>query len=80
MILHYLLAVLLVLCVALWLVRRYRERHSVPLCPDCVRWHCNTCSIPERPEVTRCRHFMPFRVPQPLSSEEIESLDETETG
>lgn len=61
---------LVVLCAVWWGVRRWCAARQRPLCPECIRWHEDTCSVPERPEVTRCRLFVPYRPLGPLESTE----------
>lgn len=62
--------VLLVASVAVWLTREWRERHSQPLCPGCKRWHENTCSVPGRPDITRCNYFDPQETLGPIQVDE----------
>ena len=59
-----------VLCVILWLFRHWRAARATPLCPSCRRWHENTCSVPQRPEVTKCRLYTPDEPLGPLQPTE----------
>ncbi len=64
------LGALVVVCAALWLVRRWQAARAIPLCPDCKRWHENTCSVPQRPELTQCRLFAPRKPFGPIQAAE----------
>jgi len=46
-----------------WLVRRRRAAQNAALCPNCRRWHENTCQIAGRPEITRCRFYSAHQPP-----------------
>lgn len=48
---------LVFLSAAGWLAKRRRAGRREALCPRCTRWHENTCSVPERPDVASCRLF-----------------------
>jgi len=58
--------VIVVFCAALWLAGRWRAARAASLCPGCKRWHENTCSIPQRPEVTQCRLYAPHEPLGPI--------------
>ena len=53
------LGAIVLLCGAVWLVRRVIDARREPLCTRCRRWYENTCSIPERPHIKHCRLYTP---------------------
>ncbi len=76
---HSAFGLIIVICAAVWVVRMWRKRFSRPLCPDCRRWHENSCSVPERPNVIQCRLFEPEDFSE-ITREAIEEEEEEQAS
>lgn len=63
---------IVLLASGVWIVKGVIDRRRKPLCPDCKRWQDNTCNVPGRPNITRCRVYQ--------AAEPLGPLEQTNEG